>query len=86
MVTSDILNKISTLKEIPNISSADTELLIQLENLLTSENYLDSLNGTVSNTLDNILNELLNKRHIFNLMALLNDSLDVLIIVMLGSL
>ena len=77
MVTSDILNKISTLKEIPNISSADTELLIQLENLLTSENYLDSLNGTVSNTLDNILNGLLNKRHIFNLMALLNDVSDV---------
>lgn len=66
------LLKIDRLKNAPNLSSDDIELLLQLENLLKSEHYSGNLDALVTQITD----ELLEKMHIVNLTALLNTLSD----------
>ena len=73
MVLSEIMEKIYILKNTPNISSVDSELLLKLENLLGSEDYSNALNDTISIILDEMFNNILKKHHILNLTALLNN-------------
>ncbi len=73
MVLSEIMEKIYILKNTPNISSVDSELLLKLENLLGSEDYSNALNDTISIILYEMFNNILKKPHILNLTALLNN-------------
>ena len=65
--------KVNLLKETPNISATDFELLLRLEKLLQSEYYSNALNDVVSTSLDEMSDEILKKSHILELTALLNN-------------